>query len=362
MSAKMKAKDAAAALRARARAVRHDGSYGGIFEMCVWCHMTKAALLLAVGVNIINVLGQFGKNLKAFTPSYTHKMVAGKMVNKKLMSASKPGGSTIPDVNHFVVGRSKVRGKGRVTPSGASAEFLPDGSRRSAAAVADECEWRLICTNEEGDGLMDCFAHYMNKSSDAVSWKSIRTALADEMDKIAEKAALSKADAWVDCFMVCEETALARALMSSPIQPDATPEFNIQVYADVLDDCDAMASSSSSSNVPVGVQKALAAKAPAAKAHVADANYCPVLAANALDAKAPAADANSCPGLAADAAVDAEAKADSTPIGNKRRKLPASFLATGNAESSAGSSGDTWGFGRRQEKTSRSWCQSESQS
>ena len=61
MTAKMKAKDAAAALRARARAVRHDGSYGGIFEMCVWCHMQKCAILLAVGINIINVLLEFGK-------------------------------------------------------------------------------------------------------------------------------------------------------------------------------------------------------------------------------------------------------------------------------------------------------------
>ena len=63
MTAKMKAKDAGAALRARAREVRHDGSYGGIFEMLVWCHMHKVGILIAVGINIINVLLQFGKNL-----------------------------------------------------------------------------------------------------------------------------------------------------------------------------------------------------------------------------------------------------------------------------------------------------------
>ena len=53
-------------MRARAREVRQDASYGGIFEMCVWCRMRKVGLLLAYGVTIINVLPYFGKSLKAF--------------------------------------------------------------------------------------------------------------------------------------------------------------------------------------------------------------------------------------------------------------------------------------------------------
>ena len=240
------AKAESEALRARARAVRRDGSYGGIFEMCVWCHLTKATIILAVGVSMINVLSEFGKNLKSFTPSYTHKMVAGKMVNKRFMSADLPGGVTTPDVNHFVAARSKVRGQGMTKASGASAALLPDGSRRTAAAIADECEWYLESTNEDGDDLVDCFAYYQNKQRDACSWKAIRNSIADEIDKIAKKAAESKADAWVECLMVCEENALARALVSSPINPDAAPEFNIQVCPEVLEGCDVMASSSSS--------------------------------------------------------------------------------------------------------------------
>jgi len=130
--------EVADAMRAKARAVRHDGSYGGVFEMCVWCTMKKRSIILGVGVTMIDVVSKFAGNVKHYKSLYTHKMVAGKMINKKLMSASKPGGSTIPDVNHFVIGRSKVRGQGKVRPTGASAEFLPDGSRRSAASVTDQ--------------------------------------------------------------------------------------------------------------------------------------------------------------------------------------------------------------------------------
>ena len=130
-----KAKAESAALRARARAVRHDGSYGGIFEMCVWCHLTKATIILAVGVSMINVLSEFGKRLKSFTLQFTHKMVAREMVNKRFMSADLPGGVTTPDVNHFVVGRSRVRGHGMTKASGgfgrATAERTPAYSCRS---------------------------------------------------------------------------------------------------------------------------------------------------------------------------------------------------------------------------------------
>ena len=91
---------------------------------------------MAVGVTMINVVSQFGSKLKPYTPKLTHKMVAGKMVTQKLMSATNPN-TTLPDVNHFVSARSKVTGQGLTKTTGASAGFLPDGSRRSAASVAD---------------------------------------------------------------------------------------------------------------------------------------------------------------------------------------------------------------------------------
>ena len=149
----------AAAMRAKADAVRHDGSYGGVFEMCVWATMKKVSIIMAVGIVMIPVVAQFGRQLKTYKHLCTHKMVAGKMINKKLMSATKPN-TTVPDVNHFVIARSKVVGKGLMKATGASAGFLPDGSRRSAASVADEWAWRLEVTNEDGDDLMDCFANF----------------------------------------------------------------------------------------------------------------------------------------------------------------------------------------------------------
>jgi hypothetical protein len=137
----------AAAMRDKAKAVRHDGSYGGLFEMCVWAKMKNVSIILAVGVAMFSVVARFGGRLKAYKPTCVHKMVAGKMINQRFMSASKPK-TKIPDVNHFVSARSKVSGRGLLKPPGASAEFVPDGSRRSAASVADDWAWRLETTNE----------------------------------------------------------------------------------------------------------------------------------------------------------------------------------------------------------------------
>ena len=104
-----KKKSPADRLRARAREVRHDASYGGIFEMCVWSSMRKTALFLVYGVTVINVLGCFGKQLKASEKDKAHTILVGKMIDGRLMSASKPK-QTMPDVNHFVIARSKQRG------------------------------------------------------------------------------------------------------------------------------------------------------------------------------------------------------------------------------------------------------------
>ena len=65
-------------MRAKALAVRHDGSYGGGFEMCVWCTMKKRCIILGVGATMIDVVSHFGSKLQ------------GKMFNNKLMSATKP--------------------------------------------------------------------------------------------------------------------------------------------------------------------------------------------------------------------------------------------------------------------------------
>ena len=66
-------KEVAEAMRAKARAVRHDGSYGGVFEMCVWCTMKKRGIFLGVGGTIIDVVSQFGSKLKPYTPVGTKK-------------------------------------------------------------------------------------------------------------------------------------------------------------------------------------------------------------------------------------------------------------------------------------------------
>ena len=51
--------------------------------------MRKTALFLAYGVAVINVLAFFGKELKAPKTTKAHTIVAGKMINGRLMSASK---------------------------------------------------------------------------------------------------------------------------------------------------------------------------------------------------------------------------------------------------------------------------------
>ena len=56
ISAMSKEKEIAEAMRAKARAVRHDGSYGGVFEMCVWCTMSKRHIVLGVGCTMIDVV------------------------------------------------------------------------------------------------------------------------------------------------------------------------------------------------------------------------------------------------------------------------------------------------------------------
>lgn len=90
--------------------------------------MRKSAIFLAYGVTVINVLTIFGKELKALNATKAHTIVVGKMMNGRLMSATKPD-HALPDVNHFVLARSKTRGTVMVESSGVLAEVLPDGSR-----------------------------------------------------------------------------------------------------------------------------------------------------------------------------------------------------------------------------------------
>ena len=57
-------------MRARARDVRQDGSYGGLFEIIAWCHLKKVHVLLAFGSNLLNVYLFCGSGLRAFKPKH----------------------------------------------------------------------------------------------------------------------------------------------------------------------------------------------------------------------------------------------------------------------------------------------------
>ena len=202
------------------------------------------------------------------------------MMDNTFMSANKPGLS-VPDVNRFVIARSKIRGTGMEESSRASA-VLPDGSRRTAAASVADLLWNTEGANEEGDCLMDCFARFAEKPRGAVSWKAIRNDIADQIDSIAEKIDISGPDGWVDCFQYCEEDPLARALEASPINPDAAPFFNSPGCTGALAARDGMASSSSSGiesivyavkphDDPIANTTCAAADAPAETCAAADA-------------------------------------------------------------------------------------------
>ena len=129
-------RDVAAEMRARAREVRRDGSFCGLFEITVWCSLRKVHVLLAFGVGILTVYLFCGGGLEPFTPTRVHTIVVTQVVKGKLMSTDKPG-VIVPEVNRFVIGRSAFGGQGLLTSDGATAaRYLPDGGRRTAAAVA----------------------------------------------------------------------------------------------------------------------------------------------------------------------------------------------------------------------------------
>ena len=152
-------RDVAAAMRARARQVRQDGAYGGLFEIMVWCRLNRMHVLLAFGVSIMDVNRICGAGLRPFKPKVVHKMVACKMVNERAMSADKPG-LVVPDVNHFVFAHSRKDGNGLTTPREDPIPYLPDGSRRNAVSSAADLQWVIYNTDTRGDCLIDCFSHY----------------------------------------------------------------------------------------------------------------------------------------------------------------------------------------------------------
>ena len=124
----MGCRDIAKEMRARAREVRRDGSFGGLFEITVWCSLRKVHVLLAFGVSILNVYLFCGGGLEPFTPKRVHKIVGTQVVKDKLMSADKPG-VIVPEVNHFVIGRSAFGVQGLQTSDGATAaRYLPNGA------------------------------------------------------------------------------------------------------------------------------------------------------------------------------------------------------------------------------------------
>ena len=146
-------------MRKRAKVVKDDGAWGGLFEITVWCYLKRIHILLAVGLNIIYVYRFCGVGLRDFIPKATLKMVATQFVDGKLMSADNPCNIT-PDMNHFVAGRTGHHTTALLTSDKLEAHpYLPDGSRRTAVDAAACLGWRLIHTNSTGDCLIDCFAY-----------------------------------------------------------------------------------------------------------------------------------------------------------------------------------------------------------
>ena len=219
-------KNIANQMRARAREVRHDGSYGGLFEIAVWCYMRKVHILLAFGVTILNVYTFFGTSLPQFTPKKKFNLVAAQVINGKNMSADMPG-VIVPVVNHFLIGRSEHAREGLETSVGATAAmYLPGGGRRTAAAVAKDFAWRLEASACQDDCLIDCFSYFSQKPRNPIAWKEIREEIAMEMDSIAASIEISGNLEWEACFKLCGEDAVGQSLMSGPYDPDAAPEFS----------------------------------------------------------------------------------------------------------------------------------------
>ena len=157
--------------RARARAVRQDGSYCGLFEITVWCSMKNVRVLLLFGTRIMNVYAFCGHGLPPIKANATHRLVAVLSSGGKLLSADKPDVS-VPEANHFVIVRSAAgqialdTSEHLTTP-----RYLPNGGRRKAADVALYLGWRLQLTVCQGDCLIDALAYWDNQPRDAVSWK-----------------------------------------------------------------------------------------------------------------------------------------------------------------------------------------------
>ena len=171
----------AKAMRARARDVRQDGAYCGLLEIAAWCWLKKVHVLLAFGLHIVNVYRFCGDGLPDFKPKKIQRLIAVQASGDKLLSADKPGVS-VPDANHFVIGRSAHGKQALDTSEHVSApRFLPDGSRRAASDVALDLYWRIMPTVCQGDCLIDCLAYWTQKSRDAISWnksaKSLQMAL-----------------------------------------------------------------------------------------------------------------------------------------------------------------------------------------
>ena len=93
----------------------------------------------------------------------------------------------LPDVNHFVIARSKTRGTVMGESSGVLGDVLPDGTRRTASAAAADRLLNIQGIDEWTDCLIDCFVYFSEKPRGAVSWKAIRNDIALEIDKLRRR-------------------------------------------------------------------------------------------------------------------------------------------------------------------------------
>ena len=99
------------------------------------------------------------EQLKASKKDKAHTILAGKMIDGRLMSASKPNQS-LPDVNHFVIALCRKRGTVMKESSGVLADVLSDGTRRTALASAADSMLNIEGADMSGDllnGLLRIF-------------------------------------------------------------------------------------------------------------------------------------------------------------------------------------------------------------
>ena len=208
-------------VRARAADVLQDGSYCGLFELTVLAAWKNVKVLLVFGTHVLDVYDFFGKGLPPLPDRPSRPVMKFVVVQAKsggvMMSADEPG-SFVPDMNHFMIGRTKegkvpkvqvtadysIKGgsvaKVKVTAESIIPKLMPDGGRRKAADVARDLHLSLRPTNITGDCLIDAVAYFLSLPRNAITWKRLRRELSEHMGGIADDIEAGRGDGWAACF------------------------------------------------------------------------------------------------------------------------------------------------------------------